>query len=662
MSNGQSLRKNRISNGWFVLLFFTIAAILAFSNWPIISTHNTEVGDFAANSLLILDAKHFSLFVGNYSRVGFNHPGPAILYVLALGEFIFFDLIKLVPSPFSGQLLAVALYSSFWIVLILKLLTKITGKLAHATVITSLFITTVTFLDHQFLTGMWFPHLYMLPFAAMVISISTVLNGRIDSLQSLALSSGFLINGHVSFVATLGITLIFVLLFNRVVFKNTPSKLITSINYINTNKTALILSLTTLSLFFIPLLIETALHFPGPIAGYAKFSGGHTSNTLGEAIKYTTIFWGGIALAVASIVALIILNVKHTNTPNNWTRALSLTFLATSLAFLFYAKYGVDMLDQTYIGFFYFAVPSLTLALICFNCLKPLSEKLKTLITPCIIIVCTVLTFQTINKSPAYINDYNQPDIQAAYDKLEKLNYSDRMVLDLDNRVDWGNIWSDILGIELHSARKNKALFCINKNWHISFTPNAKCTPAEVESNRRFYVTRNTNAPDQTNNIAINTSNLVFTETFAPAIAGKGFININENQDIYNKYLLKDGWSVTDQDFAWSTNNIAILSIPTPEDFTGTVTLDLGAFTPHPKVKQNIRIIYNNQVLTTQEFNSTNNRQKIGFNISSKKHNMIYLNIEIQHPISPKELGLSDDPRKLGVALYGMQVEESKSE
>jgi hypothetical protein len=50
-----------------------------------------ELGDFAANSLLIQKAKSLSLFTGNYSCVGFNHPGPTILYVLTAGEVFFFD-------------------------------------------------------------------------------------------------------------------------------------------------------------------------------------------------------------------------------------------------------------------------------------------------------------------------------------------------------------------------------------------------------------------------------------------------------------------------------------------------------------------------------------------------------------------------------------------
>lgn len=64
-----------------------------------------EYWDSAANSLSIMQAKHFAQLYGPYSRFGFHHPGPAFFYVQALGEWLFHDLWHVVPSPFQGQLL-----------------------------------------------------------------------------------------------------------------------------------------------------------------------------------------------------------------------------------------------------------------------------------------------------------------------------------------------------------------------------------------------------------------------------------------------------------------------------------------------------------------------------------------------------------------------------
>src|SRR5262249_36279219 len=83
-----------------VLFFFAFALALVIINRHNIANAHFEDTDFAANSLLIQDAKSLKLFKGNYSRIGFNHPGPAILYVLALGELLFYDWTRIAQSPF----------------------------------------------------------------------------------------------------------------------------------------------------------------------------------------------------------------------------------------------------------------------------------------------------------------------------------------------------------------------------------------------------------------------------------------------------------------------------------------------------------------------------------------------------------------------------------
>jgi hypothetical protein len=653
LSTTHSSTEKKVSNGWFVLFFSILAVVLAVSNWPSISTHAIETSDLAANSLLILKAKEFSLFVGNYSRVGFNHPGPAILYVLAFGEFVFFDTLKVVSSPLSGQLLAVALYSAFWITLLLKLLTKLTGKLSDAAVITALFLAVITFCDSNFLTSMWFPHLYMLPFMVMIISISTLINGRTDALQSLALSSGFLINGHVSFVAILGITLILLLAFNRLAFyRSDRAKIITSKDYVRNNIRPILLSIVTLALFFVPLAIETFIHFPGPIAAYATFSGGRAPNTLREAISFASVYWGGILPAVIGASALLFANTKLINAKSHWIRALSLALIAATCAVLFYAKYGVDMLDQVYIGFFYYSVPAMTLAILFFVCRGLVPESKKQSASIVAIVICIALTFHNISKPPSSTNDY----IIESYNALVDFNYPKRMVFDLDNGKDWDYIWSSVVGIESYARRNNKSLFCIRKNWHILFTREAMCTPAEVRDNMRLFVTSNSPETQRVEKVAIRTPGLLFIEVTPPAFAGKGLITVNGNQELFNHYILDTGWSAIEQDFVWSMSKIATLSIPVPEGFRGLITLDLGAFVPNSKISQHIEIYHDNQVMATQTFDNSTTRQKISFNVKDGAHKTIELSINVEKPISPKEAGLSDDPRKLGVALYGVQV------
>jgi hypothetical protein len=57
---------------------------------------------------------HGTLLIGNYSREGFNHPGPAYMYVQAAGQWLFLYVLHLVPTAWNAHVLAVfALNSSF---------------------------------------------------------------------------------------------------------------------------------------------------------------------------------------------------------------------------------------------------------------------------------------------------------------------------------------------------------------------------------------------------------------------------------------------------------------------------------------------------------------------------------------------------------------------
>ena len=60
-------------------------------------------GDFAANAFLIDRALHWRLLVGNYSRVGFHRPGPALLYVQAWSQWLFYNVLGVVPTPYNAR-------------------------------------------------------------------------------------------------------------------------------------------------------------------------------------------------------------------------------------------------------------------------------------------------------------------------------------------------------------------------------------------------------------------------------------------------------------------------------------------------------------------------------------------------------------------------------
>jgi hypothetical protein len=479
------------------LLFVLVAGALIASQVGPIRTVNHEVGDFAANSLLIQDAKRLHLAVGNYSRVGFNHPGPAILYVLAFGELIFHDWLHLVPSPLSGQLVAGCLYDAAWIVLIVALVRKCGAALVPALLFGAVAVLMIARSDHAIVNGIWFPHLYVLPYAAMMVAISRLVHGHADSLKALALASGFLINGHVSFVPMLGVILIVVLAANWLASRDDRALRVLSLDWLRRNRRVLLVAVGILFLFFVPLLVETVRHWPGPVADYVRFGHDNKGNTLEQTVRYVSAYWGAgpsVACGLALLVLLLVdgrgLAAGQVAGVARPARALGVAFVAATVAVLVYVKVGVDNLDYNYIALFYFAVPALACALLAWIVFQGGGATgAKNAVAAVLALWALGGIWHLAKQDPMYTVFYNRPDIPALYDALRALPGSGRIVLDLEQKDEtWGEIWGHVLGLQAYAKRRHVDLVCVNEHWHISFTHAGQCTPEEVAHNRRYDV------------------------------------------------------------------------------------------------------------------------------------------------------------------------------
>src|SRR5215469_12305675 len=105
---------------WWVwtVPFVTVLGVLLVRNAFIFTTRLYEDADMGANSILIEQARRFTLLVGNYSRDHFHHPGPAYMYVQAAGESLFWTWLHLVPTAWNGQLLAAYALNAAFVALV----------------------------------------------------------------------------------------------------------------------------------------------------------------------------------------------------------------------------------------------------------------------------------------------------------------------------------------------------------------------------------------------------------------------------------------------------------------------------------------------------------------------------------------------------------------
>ncbi len=647
----------------WIALFLLIAAALAGLEWNMLRHVNREVGDFAANSLLIQDAKRLHLIYGNYSRVGFNHPGPAILYVLAFGELVFHDWLHLVPSPLSGQLLGGILYNAGWMVLICALVRRITGSLAPALLFTALLVLGAAISDYAIVNGIWFPHLYFFPYAAMIVAIAPLVYGRTDTLKALAVSSGFLVNGHASFMPMLGLTLIVVLVANTLVTRRDRTGRILSRAWFARNGAAIRTACAILFLFFVPLLIATAREWPGPLAEYVRFGRLNKGNPVAAALKFVAVYWRlGFAskwgLLAIPLLAAFLFKDRHVEPARSdfvrGVRALAVTFGAATLAVLYYAKAGVDDLSQTYIAIFYYAVPAMCAALVVLYACRALGSRAGDVAAGVLAVAALAGSWHWVRQAPMYEVFYNQPGVVNLYDKLRALPGDGRIVLDLeqDPRT-WGVIWGNTLGLQAYAKRQHVDLVCVNDNWHISNTKPGKCTPDEVAHNRRFDV-HQVEAPNAERGEGdVEAFGLALYRKGAPA-RHAAYLTVKDAPD-YFRQILGKGWSKFEGDFVWSDGAVAELNLPADPARGRLLTLDFGSFVPNGEVRLDVRAFANGKPAGTTTYNFIEVRHRFTLDLGPEPTAPQHIELRIDKPTSPQQFGMSPDTRLLGLSLYGIR-------
>ena len=152
-----------------------------------------------ANSILIEQARHFTLLVGNYSRDHFHHPGPAYMYVQAAGESLFWAWLHLVPTPWNGQLLAAYALNGMFMALVVGVGYGWTRSLRGAAACFAVMVAFAS-VHPAVLSSDWMPYLYVAPYITFIVAAASVAAGRTRHAWIMALAGWFLIHGHACFL------------------------------------------------------------------------------------------------------------------------------------------------------------------------------------------------------------------------------------------------------------------------------------------------------------------------------------------------------------------------------------------------------------------------------------------------------------------------------
>lgn len=156
-----------------------------------------EAGDDAANALQIARARHGVELLGNYSRWGFHHPGPAFFYVYAGGELILRKLLRLVAAPGIAHVLTGVVLHSFFFAASLAIIAFYARSRRLIVLLLAAALAHFRLVDRAFVS-IWPPNQLLMPFLLLIVAGSSVATGRLRHLPLFVLASGFLVHGHVN--------------------------------------------------------------------------------------------------------------------------------------------------------------------------------------------------------------------------------------------------------------------------------------------------------------------------------------------------------------------------------------------------------------------------------------------------------------------------------
>ncbi|CAM3362362.1 hypothetical protein BST27_19870 [Mycobacterium intermedium] len=439
-----------------------------------------EAGDPASNSMLTIEAKHFELLTGHYSRVGFHHPGPAYFYIQAVGEWLFHDVLHIVPAAYNGQVIAIMALNA---ALLAGALTVLYSWLRSATAVLAAAGVMLIFLaEHsQLVCSTWIPHACFAPFLLLLFAGASVAAGRLRHLWIMVLAGSLLVHGHAEFLVLVPVLALAVLIPQR---RNLLS-----------HRREVLIATGVLALFLTPIVLNEILHWPGEIAKYITY-GHRAPNPPLDAARFVVQFWGtkplpGTAFMIALFAGtfLLVRALPKAQARDYGRRLWWVTVAGTGL-FGFYSWYGVDQLHASYIGTFSFALPLALLMLGSSALVVLISAQRQVWLRRLPVVAAAsalVVGLWMASTSPALHRDHD--DLAGVPAALTYLNaHAHGRPILLETRTD--ESWADALALALAISRDGKRACLTQDRWRLRTTPEFMCNSQDLARGARFTLSR----------------------------------------------------------------------------------------------------------------------------------------------------------------------------
>jgi hypothetical protein len=462
--------------------FALVFAVLVIRSRFLFTAVFYEQGDAGANSILIQQAMHFTLLIGNYSREGFNHPGPAYMYVQAAGQWLFQDALRLVPTAWNAHVLAVFALSSAWVAMAVGVVYGWTRSLRSAAVCLAVVLGFVA-TEPWILSYDWMPWMYVPTYIAFLVAAASVAAGGSRDIWILTLTGWFLIHGHACFLFFVPVIVGTVLV--AVGWRYGPRASLRAFARPRIWVPVAVIS----GVFALPIVVNLALHWPGDFGKYFSYTsssraGGHG---LSQVVRYALWYWwrdghvwaAALVPVVSYLIAIAAVAWLTRGAVRRFLAALLIVNVTSTLAFAVYAAMGIDSLSHYYIGYFYFSAPVVTLLVIAVTVVHAPPKAVGSVLAA----GAAVLAVAAFAAAPA--TAVNTGDTDAALPNAVRAvaasAHGHMIVIRLDH-----NAWIDVTGFLVQAERTGVPACVQDPWWTFMMTSQFICTPAQIADGAPF--------------------------------------------------------------------------------------------------------------------------------------------------------------------------------
>ena len=489
--------------------FAIVLAVLVVRSRFLFTASFYEQGDAGANSILIQQAMHGTLLVGNYSREGFNHPGPAYMYVQAAGQWLFLYVLHLVPTAWNAHVLGVFALNSAFVAMITGVVYGWTRSLRGAAVCLAVLLGCVS-AEPWILSYDWMPWMYVPAYLTFLVAAASVAAGGSRDLWILTLAGWFLIHGHACFLFFVPVILAAVLV--TVVWQHGTRASLRAFSRARVWVPVAVIS----AVFALPIVVNLALHWPGDFGKYFSYTsssraGGHGP---GQVVRYVLWFWwrGGRTWAAALVpvvsyaVAIAAVGWLSRGAMRRFLAALLAVNVVSTLAFACYVAVGIDSLSDYYIGYFYFSAPIITLLVIALAVVHAPPMPLGAVLAA----GAAVLGVALFAAAPATAVSTEDTDaaLPHAVQTVAAQAHGKTIVIRFNH-----NAWIDVTGFLVQAERTGVRACVQDPAWTFMMTRQFICTPGQIADGTPFWF----NAPAAPPGTAV-----IATLKNSQIIAGRG--------------------------------------------------------------------------------------------------------------------------------------------